>query len=183
MIHKNRTITTKIKPFIPKWKLLLLGNPLKQSIKVLAMVGVSVHLSILRRVPRVSLKAGGEEGDRGWDGWMASLTLWTWAWVNSGSWWWTGRPGVQWSMGSQRVGHAWVTELNWTEGGRKGQQLLRMMGAAGPREVAVSYRIFSVQKPMSQDITPYPAWDETANEPHLLHTHSSGVCGWLKAER
>jgi len=52
-----------------------------------------------------------------------------------------------------------------------------MMGAAGPREVAVSYRIFSVQKPMSQDITPYPAWDETANEPHLLHTHNSGVCG------
>ena len=51
--------------------------------------------------------------DRGWDGWMASLTLWTWVWVNSGSWWWTGRPGVLWFMGSQRVGHDWVTELNW----------------------------------------------------------------------
>ena len=52
--------------------------------------------------------------DRGWDGWMASPTKWTWVWVDSGSWWWTGRPGVLWFMGSQRVGHNWVTELNWT---------------------------------------------------------------------
>ena len=57
-----------------------------------------------------------EEGDnRGWDGWMASLTQWTWVWVNSGSWWWTGRPGVLQSMGSQRVEHDWATQLNWTE--------------------------------------------------------------------
>ena len=47
---------------------------------------------------------------------MASLTRWTWVWVNSGSWWWTGRPGVLRFTGSQRVGHNWVTELNWTEG-------------------------------------------------------------------
>ena len=53
--------------------------------------------------------------DRGWDGWMASPTQWTWVWVDSGSWWWTGRPGVLWLMGSQRVRHDWVTELNWTE--------------------------------------------------------------------
>ena len=60
------------------------------------------------------LRAG--EGDnRGWDGWMASLTRWTWVRVNSGSWWWTGRPGVLQFMGSQRVGHNWATELNWTE--------------------------------------------------------------------
>ena len=59
---------------------------------------------------------GGKKGDdRGWDGWMASLTQWTWVWVNSGSWWWTGRPGMLQSMGSQTVGHDWVTELNWTE--------------------------------------------------------------------
>ena len=51
--------------------------------------------------------------DRGWDGWMALPTQWTWVWVNSGSWWWTGRPGVLWSMGSQRVGQDWATELNW----------------------------------------------------------------------
>ena len=60
------------------------------------------------------LKAGGEGDDRGWDGWMASPTQWTWVWVNSGSWWWTGRPGVLQSMGSQMVGHDWATELNWT---------------------------------------------------------------------
>ena len=60
------------------------------------------------------LGAGGEGDDRGWDGWMASLTRWTWVSVNSGSWWWTGRPGVLQSMGLQRVGHDWATELNWT---------------------------------------------------------------------
>ena len=62
------------------------------------------------------LGAGGEGDDRGWDGWMASLTLWTWVWVHFGSWWWTGRPGVLRFMGLQRVGHDWGTELNWTEG-------------------------------------------------------------------
>ena len=56
----------------------------------------------------------GEGDDRGWDDWMASLTRWTWVWVNSRSWWWTGRPGVLQFMGSQRVGHDWATELNWT---------------------------------------------------------------------
>ena len=60
------------------------------------------------------LKAGGEGDYRGWDGWVASLTQWTWVWVSSGSWWWTGRPGVLQSMGSQRVGHDRATELNWT---------------------------------------------------------------------
>ena len=59
------------------------------------------------------LGAGGEGDDTGWDGWMASPTGWTWVWVNSGSWWWTGRPGVLQSMGSQRVGHDWATELSW----------------------------------------------------------------------
>ena len=58
----------------------------------------------------------GEEGDdRGWDGWMASPTRWTWIWMNSGSWWWTGRPGLLQFMGSQRVGLSDWTELNWTE--------------------------------------------------------------------
>ena len=61
------------------------------------------------------LKAGGEGDDRGWDGWMASLTQWTWVWVNYESWWQTGRPVILQSMGSQRVRHDWATELNWTE--------------------------------------------------------------------
>ena len=56
-----------------------------------------------------------ERDDRGWDGWMASPTQWTWVWVNSRSWWWTGRPGVLQSMGSQRVRHGWAMELKWTE--------------------------------------------------------------------
>ena len=53
--------------------------------------------------------------DRGRDGWMASLTWWTWVWVNSGSWWWTGRPGVLQFMGSQRVGYDWATDLIWSD--------------------------------------------------------------------
>ena len=59
--------------------------------------------------------AGGEGADRGWDGWISSPTRWTWVWVNSGSWWWTGRHGVLWFMRSQRVRHDWATELSWTE--------------------------------------------------------------------
>ena len=54
-------------------------------------------------------KAGEEGDDRGWYGWMASLTRWTWVWVGSGSWWWTGKPGVLQFMGLQRTGHDWVT--------------------------------------------------------------------------
>ena len=61
------------------------------------------------------LKAGEEGVDRGWDGWMPSRTQWRRVWVNSGSWWWTWRPGVLWSLGSGRVRRDWVTELNWTE--------------------------------------------------------------------
>ena len=61
------------------------------------------------------LRAGGEGDDRRWDDWMASPTRWTWVWVDSGSWWWTGELGVLWFMGSQGVRHDWATELNWTE--------------------------------------------------------------------
>ena len=61
------------------------------------------------------LGAGGEGDNRGWNAWMASPTRYTWVWVNSGSWWWTGRPGMLQFMGWQRVGHHWVTELNWTD--------------------------------------------------------------------
>ena len=60
------------------------------------------------------LRARGEGDDRGWDGWMTSPTQQTWVWVNPGSLWWTGRPGILRFMGLQTVGHNWVTELNWT---------------------------------------------------------------------
>ena len=59
------------------------------------------------------LRAGGERDDRGWDGWIASPTQWTWVWVNSRSWWWTEKPCVLQSMG-HRVWHDWATEPNWT---------------------------------------------------------------------
>ena len=57
------------------------------------------------------LKPVGERDDRGWDGWMTSLTRWTWVWISSGCQWWTGRPGVLWFMELQRVRHDWATEL------------------------------------------------------------------------
>ena len=62
------------------------------------------------------LRAGGEGDDRGWDGWMATPTRWTWVWVSSRSWWWTGKPSVLQSMGSQIVRYDWI-ELSWTEYG------------------------------------------------------------------
>ena len=58
-------------------------------------------------------------GNYRWDGWMASMMQWIWVWVNSGSWWWTGRPGVLQSTGSQGVGHDWATELNWWLSGKE----------------------------------------------------------------
>ena len=61
------------------------------------------------------LKAGREGDDRGWDGCMPSPMWWTWVWVGSGHWWWTGKPGVLQFMGSLGVRHNWVNELNWTD--------------------------------------------------------------------
>ena len=60
------------------------------------------------------IEGRGEGNGRRWDGWMASLTQWIWVWAISGSWWWIERPGVLQSMGSQRIGHDWATELRWT---------------------------------------------------------------------
>ena len=83
-----------------------------QSWIFIGRTGAKTETSILW--PR--LKAGRAGDDRGWDGWMVSPTRWTWVWVSSRSWWWTGKPGLLQSMGSQRVGHDWATKLmNWTE--------------------------------------------------------------------
>ena len=79
-----------------------------QSVQVKEYSDLSTLLVLRRR-------AGREGDDREWDGWMASQTQWTWVWVNSRSWWWTGRPGALWFMGSQRVRCDWATELNWTD--------------------------------------------------------------------
>ena len=71
------------------------------------------------------LRAGGEGDDRGWDGWMASPTQWTWVWVNFVCWWRTGRPGMLQSIGLQRVGHYWATELNWKSKGKWNSTLVQ----------------------------------------------------------
>ena len=77
---------------------------------------------LMRRMDSLekTLMLGNIEGrrrrdDREWDGWMTSPIQWTWVWASSGSWWWTGRPGMLQFLGSQRVRHDWASELNWTE--------------------------------------------------------------------
>ena len=76
-----------------------------------------------------------------WDGWMASPTRWTWVSVNSKSWWWTGRPGMLWFMGSQRVWHDWATELNWTERqrDRQGQRYISAFKFTKKPDEVLSY--------------------------------------------
>ena len=86
------------------------------------------------------LGAGGEGDDRGWDGWMSSPTQWAWVWVNSGSWWQTERPGVLQCMGSQRVGHDWVTELNWTE-------CIKSEKAMAPHSSTLAWKIPCMEEP------------------------------------
>ena len=104
----------EIQPVYPKWD---------QSWVFIGRTDVEVETPIFRPPDAKSwliwliwcwerLKTGREGDGRGWDGWMASLTQWTWAWVNSGSWRWTGRLGVLQSMG---VTKSWTRLSNWTE--------------------------------------------------------------------
>ena len=89
------------------------------------------------------LRAGGEGDNRGWDGWMASLTQWTWVWVDSGSWWWTGRPDVLQSMGSQGVGHNRETELNWTPLGL-GMVIASCLLSSGDHTISLFFYTMSI---------------------------------------
>ena len=91
---------------------------LKENSPGCSLVGLMLKLKLqyfhhlMRRIDSLEKTMTGGEGDnRGWDGWVTSLTQQTWVSVDSGSWWWTGRPGVLWFTGSQRVGHNWMTEL------------------------------------------------------------------------
>ena len=77
----------------------------------------------------------GEADDRGWDAWMASPIQWTWDWASSGSWWWTGKPGMLQCVGSQRVGHDWATELNWE---RTVLKLRKFLLPSTPRKEAMT---------------------------------------------
>ena len=74
---------------------------------------------------------GKRRGRQRMNGWMASLTQWTWVWASSRRWWWTGKPSVIQSMGSQRVGQDWVTELDWTHSSNLAWKILRTEDACG----------------------------------------------------
>ena len=79
------------------------------------LVTWSEEMTHLETLMLGKIESGRRRDNRGWDGWMESLTQWTWVWLNSRSWWWTGSPGVLQSMGLQWVRHNWATELNWSE--------------------------------------------------------------------
>ena len=116
------------------------------------------------------LKAGGEGDDRGRDGWMASPTQWTWVWVDSGGCWWTGRPGVLQSMGLQRVGHDWATELNWTqrpnsETAFQWKNFKTLLGGLDGKESASN----------AGDRGPIPGWGRSPGEETATH---SGFLAW-----
>ena len=118
------------------------------------------------------LKAGGEGDDREWDGWMASLTHWMWVWVNSGNWWWTGRPGVLQSVGSQRVGHDWGTEWSWNLGQRSqgqacflGNHLCYLRLVARP----FTFHFPSLEAWRSLSVLP-------ASQGHLIHFRKDSMC-------
>ena len=86
------------------------------------------------------LRAGGEGDNRGWDGWMASLTQWTWVWVNFRSWWWTGRPGMLQSMGLQRVRNDWVTELtDWHT--LETTKAIKIWNISSPQSILLSIKL------------------------------------------
>ena len=84
------------------------------------------------------LKMGGEGDYRGWDGWMASWRWWMWVWVGTGNWWWTGKTGVLQFIGSQRVGHDWVTELDWTDLSFEFQLLLFLIWIFNSKQMTYS---------------------------------------------
>ena len=131
------------------------------------------------------LRVGGKGDDRGWDGWMASPTQWIWVWVNSGSWWWTGRPGVLWFMGLQRVGHNWATELNWTDTSINifFTSIHCAIGSGNEKPKLDTWGIQCLPQSLSPFLLPHPCtftW--------LIHTHLQvklfrrGVGEWLQTE-
>ena len=114
-IPESALDSREIKPVNPKgnqsW--IFIGRTDAEA-EVLILWPPDVKNWLIRKDPDTGKDKAGREGeDRGWDGWMASPTRWTWVWASSGSWWCIGKPGMLQSMGLWRVGHDWATELNW----------------------------------------------------------------------
>ena len=104
------------------------------------------------------LKAG-EVDDRGWDGWMALLTQWTWVWVISGNWWWTGKPGMLQSMESERVRHDWATELTDTS-----LYICQTRRVTTPRNTNVNYGIWLMYQGWFIDYSKCTALDQDVDD-------------------
>ena len=104
------------------------------------------------------LKAG-EVDDRGWDGWMALLTQWTWVWVISGNWWWTGKPGMLQSMESERVRHDWATELTDTS-----LYICQTRRVTTPRNTNVNYGIWLMYQGWFIDYNKCTALDQDVDD-------------------
>ena len=114
---------------------------------------------------------GQEKGMTGWDGWMASPTRWTWVWVNSGSWWWTGRPGMLQFMGSQRVGQDRVTELNWRQQESMCHRAFTRCMEKSQKQRALQYNPLMRKRVISVIIMQISTkWEETI-PPHPVQTH------------
>ena len=111
----NNPLDCKIKTVNPKgnqsW--ILIGRT-DAEVEAPILWPPEVKSQLIKDLMLTKIEAGGQGDDRRQDCWMASST-WTWVWLDSGSWWWTGRPGLLWLMASQRVGHNCATEPNWTD--------------------------------------------------------------------
>ena len=128
------------------------------------------------------LKARGEGDNRGLDGWMASPTWWTWVWVSSGNWWWTGKPGVLQSMGSQRFGHDWATELNPSQLAQVVKNSPANAGDTGwilglgrsPREGNGNpFQYYCLENPWTGSLAGYSPWGhKELNNWTCTHTHT-----------
>ena len=111
MLYLDRSNQSMLKEISPEYS--LEGLMLKLKLNLQYFGYLMRRTDSLGNTLRLGKIESRRRGDRGWDGWMASPIRWTWVWASSTSWWWTGKPGVLQSMGSQRVRHDWATELNW----------------------------------------------------------------------
>ena len=121
-------------------------------------------IKVFIRRHKILVLAGGEGDDRGWDGWMASLPRWTWVWVNSGNWWWTGRPGVLRFMGSQRVRHDWATDLIWLH-------------------VSFVAQLMKNLPVMQEALVGFLGQEDPLEKGQVTHSNMLGLPRWLRQQR